>query len=404
MRKENVYSVSEVSRYITDMFAQDYLLNKVSVKGEISNCTYHSSGHIYFSLKDANAVIRGIMFSSDRHGLKFRLSEGDQVVVTGSVRAFAKNGSYSIYARTIEKQGAGDLYAKFMQLKTELEEMGMFDPMYKQPIPKYVSTVGIVTAVTGAAIRDIQNIAIRRNPYVQLVIYNAQVQGEGAAHSIANGIYAMEEFGPDVIIVGRGGGAIEDLWAFNEKEVAEAIFHCSIPIVSAVGHEVDTTIADYVADLRAPTPSAAAELTIFDYKQFADDIYGLKERFYYNMELAVRNARYRHQSLCGAIQKYNPKQQILMKRQYEADLGHRLDVLMKRILTEKKHRLQLYAERFDGKSPMKKLVQGYSYVTDASAHMVNDVSTLKVNDELKIRMTNGTVTTNVTKIEEYKDE
>ena len=267
MRK-NIYSVGQVNTYIKNMFAQDFMLHHISVKGEVSNCKYHSSGHIYFTLKDSTGTIQAVMFAGNRRGLRFQMKEGDNVVVTGSIEVYERDGKYQLYAREIALEGAGDLYQKYEALKRELEEMGMFAPEYKQSIPKYAKTVGIVTAPTGAAIQDIRNIAGRRNPYVQLILYPALVQGEGAVASIVQGIQAMESLQPDVLIVGRGGGSIEDLWAFNEEAVARAIFECSIPVISAVGHETDTTIADFVADLRAPTPSAAAELAVFDIQSF----------------------------------------------------------------------------------------------------------------------------------------
>mgnify|MGYP000102094551 CR=1 FL=1 len=260
---KNVYSVGQVNTYIKNMFAQDFMMQRISVKGEVSNCKYHSSGHIYFTLKDTAGTINAIMFAGNRRGLSFQMKEGDKVIVTGSVEVYERDGKYQLYAREITREGIGDLFARYEKLRTELEEMGMFDSCYKRPIPRYARTIGIVTARTGAAIRDIMNIAARRNPYVQLVLYPALVQGEQAKYSIAKGIETLDRMGLDLLIVGRGGGSIEDLWAFNEEIVARAIFNCTTPVISAVGHETDVTIADYVADLRAPTPSAAAELADF---------------------------------------------------------------------------------------------------------------------------------------------
>ena len=264
---KNVYTVRQVNSYIKNMFAQDFMLNRIYVKGEVSNLKYHTSGHIYFSLKDESGTIACVMFAGSRAGLSFRMKEGQQVIVLGSISVYERDGKYQLYAREIVPAGAGLLYEKFEALKKELAEMGMFAPEYKQPIPKYVRTVGIVTAPTGAAVRDIINIAGRRNPYVQLILYPALVQGEGAAESIVKGIHALEAKQVDVIIVGRGGGSIEDLWAFNEEAVARAVFDCTVPVISAGGHETDTTITDYVADLRAPTPSAAAELAVYEYRE-----------------------------------------------------------------------------------------------------------------------------------------
>ena len=269
---KNVYTVRQVNSYIKNMFTQDFMLSRIYVKGEVSNCKYHTSGHIYFSLKDESGTIACVMFAGHRAGLSFRLQEGQQVIVLGSVSVYERSGQYQLYAREIMLDGAGALYEKFEALKKELSEMGMFAQEYKQPIPKYIRTLGIVTAPTGAAVRDIINIAGRRNPFVQLILYPAQVQGDGAAESIIRGIRALEKRKVDVMIVGRGGGSIEDLWAFNEESVARAVFECSVPVISAVGHETDTTITDYVADLRAPTPSAAAELAVYDYREAKEQI------------------------------------------------------------------------------------------------------------------------------------
>ena len=252
----NVYTVKQVNAYIKNMFTQDFMLNRIYIKGEVSNCKYHTSGHLYFSLKDESGTIACVMFAGQRSGLSFRMQEGQQVIVLGSVSVYERDGRYQVYAKEIVLDGAGLLYEKFVKLKKELEEMGMFAPEYKKPIPKYVRTVGVVTAPTGAAVRDIINITRRRNPYVQILLYPALVQGDGASESVVRGIRALEEAKVDVMIVGRGGGSIEDLWAFNEEKVARAVFECSVPVISAVGHETDTTIIDYVADLRAPTPSA----------------------------------------------------------------------------------------------------------------------------------------------------
>ena len=224
-----VYSVSQVNSYIKNMFAQDFALSRISVRGEVSNCKYHTSGHIYFTLKDGTGTLAAVMFASQRRGLSFQLQEGQQVVVTGAVDVYERDGKYQLYARKVEQDGRGALFERFCRLRDELEEMGMFAAEYKQPIPTYARKVGVVTASTGAAIRDIMNIAARRNPYVQLVLYPALVQGAGAAASVAEGIRRLDQLGMDVLIVGRGGGSIEDLWAFNEEEVARAIFECRTP-------------------------------------------------------------------------------------------------------------------------------------------------------------------------------
>ena len=239
----SIYSVGQVNNYIRTMFDQDFMLNKIYIKGEVSNCKYHTSGHIYFSLKDESGTISCVMFAGQRKGLGFAMKNGDKVVAGGSVSVYERDGKYQLYAREITLEGAGLLYERFLAMKKELEEMGMFAEEYKQPIPKFVRRLGVVTAPTGAAVQDIRNISLRRNPYVQIILYPALVQGEGAADSIVKGIRMLDEAGVDVMIVGRGGGSIEDLWAFNEEKVARAIFDCRTPVISAVGHETDFTIA-----------------------------------------------------------------------------------------------------------------------------------------------------------------
>ena len=281
---KNIYSVGQVNRYVKNMFTQDFVLQKVYVKGEVSNCKYHPSGHIYFSLKDETGVLSCVMFAGQRRGLAFRMKNGDKVVAGGSVDVYERDGRYQLYAREITLEGAGALYERFLALKEELEEMGMFAQEYKQPIPHFIHRLGVVTAPAGAAVQDIRNISLRRNPYLQIILYPALVQGEGAADSIVQGIRMLDQAGVDVIIVGRGGGSIEDLWAFNEEKVARAIFECNTPVISAVGHETDFTIADFVADMRAPTPSAAAELAVDDFRQIIRSCQDYQDRLQRSMQ------------------------------------------------------------------------------------------------------------------------
>lgn len=291
---ERVFTVSEVNRYIKNIFLRDPYLNNVYVKGEVSNCKYHTSGHIYFTLKDAQGQLACVMFAGQRRGLTFKLEEGQSVIVLGSINVYERDGKYQLYANQIILDGLGKLYEQFEKLKKALEAEGLFDKAHKKPIPPYPKKVGIVTAVTGAAIRDIMNISKRRNPYVQLILYPAQVQGEGAAESIVRGIKTLDKLNLDVIIVGRGGGSIEDLWAFNEEIVARAIYDCNTPVISAVGHETDYTIADFVADLRAPTPSAAAELAVNDYIAFENKLQDYKRRM---QKAVMHNVTYNRSKL-----------------------------------------------------------------------------------------------------------
>ena len=387
----NIYTVSQVNSYIKSMFAQDFALNKISVKGEISNCKYHPSGHIYFTLKDGGSQIGAVMFSSQRLNLKFRLEEGQQVVVQGTIDVYERDGRYQLYARQITREGTGDLYLRFEQLKQELEEMGMFDGSYKQPIPKYARRVGIVTASTGAAIRDIMNISARRNPYVQLVLYPALVQGTEAKYSIVRGIETLDAMGLDVIIVGRGGGSIEDLWAFNEEMVARAIFNCSTPIISAVGHETDVTIADYVADLRAPTPSAAAELAVFDYSKFEAKCQLYQRTLERTMKNRLERVRYRLNQCRLKLELYHPSRVINEKRQRLADLESRLTRVMSKRLEAYRHRLALDSGRLQALSPLAQLGRGYSFVTGRDGKRLDSVKQAAKGDQLRIELRDGTI-------------
>lgn len=396
----NVYTVKQVNAYIKNMFTQDFMLNRIYVKGEVSNCKYHTSGHIYFSLKDESGTIACVMFAGQRGGLSFHMSEGQQVVVLGSVSVYERSGSYQLYAKEIRLDGDGVLYERFQMLKRELEEMGMFAGEYKKPIPAYAKIVGIVTAPTGAAIRDIMNIAARRNPYVQLILYPAQVQGTGAKESIVRGIRALEAYGVDVMIVGRGGGSIEDLWAFNEEEVARAIFNCRIPVISAVGHETDTTIADYVADLRAPTPSAAAELAVSDYRQTKELLREYERKMSRMLEQQIRIKKLKLQEFQTKLGFLHPRYRLQERQQRLVDLEDRLRILMERRMQMARHKMALYAERMKGLSPLEKLSQGYSYVAGEDGKTVKSITQIRPKEELSIYVTDGVIRASVREIRE----
>lgn len=392
MRKMNsVYTVRQVNSYIKNMFTQDFLLNRLYVKGEVSNCKYHTSGHIYFSLKDESGSIACIMFAGQRSGLGFRMQDGQQVIVLGSVTTYERDGKYQLYAKEIILDGAGLLYERFEALKKELSEMGMFAEEYKQPIPRFAKRIGIVTAPTGAAIRDIMNISYRRNPYVQLILYPALVQGEGAAASIVKGIETLDKKGVDVIIVGRGGGSIEDLWAFNEEVVARAIFHCTTPIISAVGHETDTTIADYVADLRAPTPSAAAELAVFDHQAVMQYMMERQIQLGKAMRQKIQLERMKADRYRLKMNYLHPGVRLREQQQLCVEYEQRLRFAMEKKLTANKQKLAIRIERMKGLSPLTKLNQGFSYVTDASDRTVKSVQDIRKEDKLTIYVTDGIV-------------
>ena len=417
----NVYSVGQINSYIRRMFQQDILLSRVYVRGEVSNLKYHPTGHIYFSLKDETGTLSCVMFAGNRKGLAFSMKNGDKVICAGNFDVYTRGGNYQMYVKAIRLEGAGLLYERYMKLKAELMEMGMFDAAYKQPIPKYARRVGIVTSPTGAAIRDIQNISMRRNPYVQLILYPSLVQGEGAAAQIVRGIETLDQAGVDVIIVGRGGGSIEDLWAFNEEAVARAIFNCRTPIVSAVGHETDTTIADYVADLRAPTPSAAAELCVFDYAEFHTALTTYRRRLMQGAERKIIKARgdlrfyeVRLTALSPVNQLSDRRRQlmdlrgrmetILMgrieeNRKHADTVSRRMDLLAERTLRNRQKKYSMLVERMKGLNPLDRLKSGYSFVSDEDGRAVTGISGINVGQTLTIHVTDGTIRADVKEIE-----
>ena len=399
---QKVYSVGQINTYIRNMFTQDFVLNRVSVRGEISNLKYHTSGHIYFTLKDASAAIACVMFAGARGGLAFRMSNGQQVIVDGAVNVYERDGKYQLYATKIRQDGAGELYEKFLELKEELEEMGMFAPEYKQPIPKFVRRLGVVTAPTGAAIRDIINIATRRNPGIRIILYPAKVQGEGAAESVAAGLAALDALGVDVIIVGRGGGSIEDLWAFNEETVARAIFSCHTPVISAVGHETDTTIADFVADLRAPTPSAAAELAVADVTAWLQALDEDALQLQRIMQRMIKDARSRLRE-CELRMRYaKPQQRLMQQKQRLDEYEERLRRAMQSLLEQTRHQLALSEERLRRLSPYEKLESGYGCILTEDGRRIRSVLQVAPGEVVQICLADGRMTARIQEVKETK--
>lgn len=377
------------------MFQNDYMLSGLEIKGEISNLKYHSSGHIYFTLKDELSAIKVVMFAQYARLLKVRLKEGMQVVITGYADVYERDGAYQIYAKAVREEGIGNLFEEFERLKKKLSEQGMFDPSYKRPIPKYVRTLGVVTAKTGAAVRDIIDVSKRRNPGIQIVLYPAIVQGSEAPESIISGIKALEEYGVDVIICGRGGGSIEDLWGFNDEMVANAIFNCSVPVISAVGHETDFTIADFVADLRAPTPSAAAELAVCDISVTLRELNNKKEILNRNIQhilVNFRNDILRYENRLAGL---NPVAKLEKSKQLLEKYRESIKNDFLKVLNDRKQRLLLDAERLHGKSPLLKLSSGYSYVEGKDKKAVKSVKDVSVNDNLTVNVTDGKILVSV---------
>ena len=395
----NIYSVTQVNQYIKNMFQTDFLLNSIRVSGEVSNCKYHPSGHIYFTLKDKDGAIAAVMFAGNRNNLKFQLKDGMLVVASGSVSIYERDGKYQLYVKSVEQAGNGARYEQFLALKKQLEEMGMFDPVYKKPIPPVVKTLGVVTASSGAAFQDIINVSTRRNPYIQIVLYPALVQGEGAVKSICKGIKVLDKYGVDVIIVGRGGGSIEDLWAFNEEEVAHCIFNCETPIISAVGHETDFTIADFVSDLRAPTPSAAAELAVCDMAQIIFTIEEYRRKMYKAVCDKINDLRNRVEGYNLRIKYLSPQNVLNEHYRKISDLRDAMDRAMDDRINSSRNRLQLLCSRMEALSPLAKLSSGYSFVSDETGGALTSVREIQNNQQIFIHMSDGKVSTRVDGIE-----
>ena len=390
------YTVSQVNGYIKNLISSDYLLRNIVIRGEISNCKYHSMGHIYFTLKDEASSMPCVMFKgSISNGLKFRLEDGQAVLITGSINVYERDGRYQLYANKIllADDGKGKLAEEYEKLKIKLYEEGLFEFEVKKPIPKHPKAVGIVTAKTGAAIQDIMNIAKRRNP---AATPGREENGMKNKHlTIVRGTETLDKMGLDTIIVGRGGGSIEDLWAFNEEIVARAIFAAKTPIISGTGHEVDNTIADYVADLRAPTPSAAAELAIDNVLDTLNRVKTLRSSMDREMMSKVRDAKFSLEKLRNALERLSPEAVLRDRQLMLAQSVDRLHRLMEEQLTRVKQRLEVDITRLHGLSPTAKLVNGFGYIADSKDKPVTSIKGVKEGDNLTIRVHDGTIDTKV---------
>ena len=413
--KLKTYTVGQVIKHTKNLLENDIFLGSMYVTGEISNCKYHSMGHIYFSLKDETGSMPAVMFKGNRpRGLKFQLQDGQAVVMKCSIGMYEKTSSVQLYATEIilAEDKEGKLNAEFLKLKEKLYNEGLFDFEVKKKIPQYAKNIGIVTAPTGAAIQDIINVAKRRNPYVQLILYPAKVQGEGAAETIVKGIKALDKMGLDIIIVGRGGGSIEDLWAFNEEIVARAIYEASTPIISGTGHEIDNTIADYVADLRAPTPSAAAEIAVTDVMTSIRQLHNYRARMDSDISNRINIAETRLQVLRAKLDRKNPERTLLEKQQRLADYRDSMDALISRKLEtavqknsllqdrlrttgnnkyrDTVHRFEIDVARLHALSPTAKLINGFGYIT-TDAGPLRSAGEVTAGDRLSVTLSDGTL-------------
>ena len=397
---KRVYSVSQINAYIRRMFTSDYALNHIYIKGEVSNCKYHSSGHIYFSIKDAKSTLSCVMFANARRqGLKFRMENGQTVVVGGNINVFERDGSYQLYASEIILDGVGVLYEEYERLKMKLYEEGLFDHEKKKNIPKNPKKVGIVTARTGAAIQDIVSIAKRRNPFVQLILYPAKVQGEGAGLSVARGIQVLDGMELDTIIIGRGGGSIEDLWGFNEEVVARAIYEAKTPIISGTGHETDNTIADYAADLRAATPSAACELAIPDVREIMAAIEGYRYQIQKWMDVQIASYQHRVEQYRIRINLLSPKNQLKQQQMQLIQLQNGLEAAIQKKTERYAHKLELYIQKLHGLSPSAKLTGGYGYITGQDGSPLRSVEQAQMGEKLSVYLSDGKIQAQIMEIQ-----
>lgn len=399
---EQVYTVSQVNSYIKSIIAREYVLGSIIIRGEISNCKYHSSGHIYFTLKDAGSRIACVMFAGSRRSLTFTLADGMSVLASGSIGVYERDGKYQLYVSSIVKDGVGILYDRLEKLKEKLSKEGLFNDIHKKPIPFYSDVVGIVTASTGAAVRDIVNIAKRRNPYVKLILYPVHVQGDEAAEEIAHAIAELDKLSPDVIIVGRGGGSFEDLFAFNEEVVVRAVYECKTPIISAVGHEVDTALSDYAADLRAPTPSAAAELAVCEIDSVFDKIEDCKRTLVRLMEKKLEFSRSKLEFYETHMKYHRPDEMLRQKRQFVSDMWDRLDGIISLTLERRKTKLMALSDKLNVLSPLNRLSGGYAYVTDENGAPLKSISKVKSGDDVIINISDGKIITTVNEVKEGK--
>jgi exodeoxyribonuclease VII large subunit len=396
---DNIYSVSQLNSYIKRLLENDYVAKNVKIQGEISNCKIHSSNHVYFTLKDSQAAISCVLFKGYRQNVSCELKDGIKVIASGSISVYERTGQYQLYVKELFEDGVGYLYKRFEELKVKLANQGLFAKEVKKSIPFYPRCIGIVTSDTGAAIRDIVQVAKRRNPYMQLVLYPSTVQGDTAKFNLVEGIkYLDQQEEVDVIIVGRGGGAIEDLWPFNEEMVAQAIYNAKTPIISAVGHEIDYTISDFVADARAATPSEAAEIAVKPIDEITDLIDHYQYKLYNLMDKKKEENINKIKLLSVKMALYNPVKRLNQWTQYLIDLEDKMNRLFLEKLKEKRHQLKLHEMKLIGLSPMDKLKNGYVYLSDIHDKQIDSIDKLQVGQPVNITFIDGQGKANITEI------
>ena len=401
MMEQNIIAVSQVNEYIKFLFDRDELLGNLCVRGEISNYKVYPSGHHYFTLKDAEGALRCVMFRSSAQRLRFRPENGMQVIAYGRVTVFPRDGAYQLYCSALTADGAGDLYVAFEQLKEKLSKEGLFDPAHKRPLPKYPQTIAIITSAAGAAIMDMLRILGKRYPLTKIKLLPVRVQGAEAPAEIAGAIrYANRYRVADLIITGRGGGSMEDLWAFNDERVARAIFDSKIPVISAVGHEPDVTISDYVADLRAATPSNAAELAVPDQQELRKKLSMMQASMEQSVQKTLKLSRQRLTGLAEKRALQSPLNYVEDRRVLLDFLSTRLHAAGQKMLHEKKQRFVRLTAALDAMSPLKVLSRGYSMVTDEAGTLVTSADTVEPGQRIHVSLRSGSLTAQVTQIQE----
>lgn len=401
---QDAVSVTALNQYIATLMSHDDILSGIAVRGEISNCKRHPSGHIYFSLKDDGAVLRCVMFRSYAAGAPFIPSDGMQIVAFGAVNVYQAAGQYQLYVRQMILDGQGDLYAAFERLKAKLEAEGLFDDARKKPIPHYPERIGVITATSGAAVQDICNILTRRYPLASIAIYPALVQGSDAPRTLIAGLAYFTAHPTDVILIGRGGGSIEDLYCFNDEGLARAIYACPIPVISAVGHETDFTICDFVADLRAPTPSAAAELAVPDGQELVERLRHLTRRAAAGLRARARLAASRFARYAESLIFSVPHRILEPYALRVSTAEERLYAAAARRVEQGRGTLALLAEKLEGLSPLAVLSRGYGVVTDEQGRSVRSVSDITIGDYLRIRLADGEAMATVQELERRRPD
>ena len=401
MASVKILSVSELNQYLKTLLETNSLLKNLTIQGELSNVKRAASGHLYFSLKDPGSKIDCVMFRNAAAGLKFLPKEGQQVTLRGSLGIYLPSGQYQVTVRSMEPQGVGDLFQAYLALKSELEEKGYFEPDRKKKLPEIISRVGLVTSPTGAAVKDMISIIKRRNPLIDIVIYPSLVQGDEAPKNLIQGIKTFNEMqSVDVIVIGRGGGSIEDLWAFNDRNLAKAIYESDLPVVSAVGHEIDYTISDFVADLRAPTPSGAAELVAEETMSMMRALVLLKSRMEQSMQARITANRDVLLGMKKAFMRFRPRERIGDTRLSIDAIQERMSRSIKRRLKDERRQLSNLESRLEAMNPIKVLKKGYVRVTDEKGIPVGSVAGLNVDQRIHLRFADGEAVASIQSIKE----